>query len=80
MSAVAIEVTNAISPELFPPNSERAIVAAANCALVATEEATDAVKITDSRYCKSSLLVRCAASRYCQQMFGRRPADGKDRI
>ena len=55
-------------------------MAAANCAVAATEVATDVVKITDSRYWKSSLLARYAVSKYCQQMFGRRRADGKDRI
>jgi hypothetical protein len=55
-------------------------MAAARCPEAATEVANAVAKITDSRYWKSSLPTRCAASRYCQQMFGLRPADSKDRI
>jgi hypothetical protein len=38
-----------------------------------------AAKTANSHYWKSSLPARCAASRYCQQMFGLRPANGKNR-
>jgi hypothetical protein len=52
-------------------------MAAAHCPLAATEVSNAAAKTTNSRYWKSSLPARCAASKYYRQMFGLRPADGK---
>jgi len=55
-------------------------MAAANCPVAATEVSNAGTKTTNSRYRKSSLQARCAASKYYRQMSGLRPADGKSRI
>jgi hypothetical protein len=55
-------------------------MAAANCPEAATEVANTGAKIADSRYWKSSVPAQRAASKYCRQMFGPRPAVGQYRV
>ena len=54
--------------------------AAAHCPVTATKVANAGAKIADSRYWKSSVPARRAASKYYRQAFRVRPADGQYRI
>jgi hypothetical protein len=48
-------------------------MAAADCPVAAAEVSSAVTKTTNSRYRKSSLQARCAASKYYRQMSGLRP-------